>query len=273
MERKKLVLTVVLIIVAVTAIVVISLPFIAGRLFSRVEQVKDPVQAKANGEKLLGDSRVVLAVGAHPDDLEYYTGGTLAVLADRGKTVIGVLSADNSNIQARRRAEARKAAAILGYKPLFLGHYERGFNGGLSKKDQAEIRRELVKIIKKYEVDTVLAYDYADQGPVYHHIDHIVTGREAQAAAKEAGVKDVYLYFSADPDTTVDISSVLDKKSEGMAAHVSQHNKWYMAPLRLIFGWAQPARSTGSGEGRSTGTGTATSDDRRFGNTESFRRL
>ncbi|MFA5867423.1 MAG: PIG-L deacetylase family protein [Actinomycetota bacterium] len=273
MGRKKRVLTAVMITVAVIAFIILLLPVAAGRLFSRVEEVKDPVKAKANGRQLLKDARVVLAVGAHPDDLEYYTGGTLAVLAAEGKTVIGVLSADKSNIQATRRAESRKAASLLGYKPLFMGHFERGFNGGLSDKDRAEIRRELKDIIKKYKVDTVLAYDYADQGPVYHHIDHIVTGREARAAAKEAGVKNVYLYFSASPDTTVDISSVVAKKSEAMAAHVSQRNKWYMAPLRLIFGWAQPARSAGNGDTQGEATGTATSDDHRFGNTESFRRL
>ncbi len=273
MGRKKHVLTVVLILVAVIALMVILLPVVAGRLFSRVEQVKDPVKAKANGEKMVKDSRVVLAVGAHPDDLEYYTGGTLGVLAAEGKTVIGVTAADKSMIQAIRRQEGRKAAGILGYRPIFLGHPERDFEGGLKAKDKTEIRQELKDIIKKYKVDTVIAYDYADQGPLYNHIDHITVGREAQAAAKEAGVKKVYLYFSADPNTTVDVTAVLAKKSAAMAAHVSQHTKWYMAPLRLLIGWAQPARSAGNGGTQGAATGTAASDDHRFGNTESFRKL
>lgn len=273
MGRKKRVLTVVLVIIAVIAIIVVLLLTVSSRLFSREVTVKSPAQARVNGERLLKDSKVILAVGAHPDDLEYYTGGTLGVLAAEGKAVIGVLAADKSYIQATRRAEARQAASILGYKPLFLGHAERDFEGGLTAKDKAEIRQELKDIIKKYKVDTVLAYDYADQGPLYHHVDHIVTGEEAQAAAKEAGVKNVYLCFSADPNTTVDVSSVLTKKSEAMAAHVSQHTKWYMAPLRLLFGWAQPARPVGGGGTQGTATGTATSDNHNFGNTESFRRL
>lgn len=273
MGRKKKVLKITLIVIAVLVIAAVLLVVAAGRLLDRTITVKNPAQAKINGQRLLKDSKVILAVGAHPDDLEYYTGGTLGVLAAEGKTVIGVLSADKSYIQATRRAEARKAAGILGYKPLFLGHAERDFENGITAKDKAEIQQEIAAIIKKYKVDTVLAYDYADQGPLYHHVDHIATGEAAQAAAKETKVKNVYLYFSADPNTTVDVRSVVAKKSDAMAAHVSQHTKWYMTPLRLLFGWMQPARSASSGGNQSAATSTATSDDHNFSNTESFRKL
>jgi LmbE family N-acetylglucosaminyl deacetylase len=277
MGRKRRVLKIALIAIAAIAVLLVVLVFAAGRLLDRTVVVKNPAQAKANGERLLKDSKVILAVGAHPDDLEYYTGGTLGTLAAEGKTVIGVLSVDKSYIQETRRAEARQAAGILGYKPLFLGHAERDFENGITAKDKAEIQQELETIIKKYKVDTVLAYDSADQGPVYHHIDHILTGEAAQAAAKEAGVKNVYLYFSADPNTTVDVKSVITKKSEAMAAHVSQHTKWYMTLLRPLFGWLQPTRSTSGASTQANTTNTATptaaSDDHHFGNTESFRKL
>ncbi len=266
-------LKVVLIVIAVVLFLLVAVVIASGLLFSRGNRSLATPKTRANGTKMLKDAKVVMAVGAHPDDLEYYTGGTLGVLAAKGKTVIGVLSADKSYIQSTRRAEARKAAGILGYKPVFLGHPERDFEGGLTAKDKSEIRQELKDLIKKYKVDTVIAYDYADQGPLYHHVDHIATGKEAQAAAKETGVENVYLYFSADPNTTIDVSSVLTKKSEAMAAHVSQHTKWYMAPLRLLFGWAQPAKPAGGAGTQGVASGTATSDDHNFGNTESFRKL
>lgn len=262
-----------LIIIAVAIIAMALLVVIASQLADRTVKVKNLAQAKANGERLLKDSKIILAVGAHPDDLEYYTGGTLGVLAAEGKTVIGVLSADKSRIQSTRRAEVRVAAGIIGYKPVFLGHPERDFEGGLSDKDKAEIRKELKDIIRKYNVDTVLAYDYAEQAPIYHHVDHIATGKEAQAAAREAGVKHVYLYSSGAPNTIVSISSVTDKKSAAMAAHVSQHNKWYFAPLRLFFSWARPAWSDSGEETQGAATSTAASDNHNFGNTESFRKL
>lgn len=260
----------VLVVIAVLAIgLLVALPYTASRLFNRINSVANPDEAKARGRELLKESKVIVAVGAHPDDLEYYTGGTLGVLAAEGKMVIGVISADKSPIQETRRAEMRKAADILGYKAIFLNHPDRG----LTRTDRTEIREQIKEIIKKYHADTVIAYDYADQGPMYHHVDHIATGQEAQAAARETGIKNVYLYFSADPNTAIDISSVLTKKSEAMAAHVSQHSKPYMAPLRWLFGWIRPAGSANTTRSQSAATGTATADDHFFGDTEYFRKL
>lgn len=269
MERKTRVLTVLVIIAALTIGLLVALPYAASRLFNRINGVENPGEAKARGREFLKESKVIVAVGAHPDDLEYYTGGTLGVLAAEGKTVIGVISADKSPIQETRRAEMRKAAEILGYRAVFSDHPDRG----LTPTDRSEIREQIKEIIKKYNADTVIAYDYADQGPVYHHIDHIATGMEAQAAAREAGIDNVYLYFSADPNTSIDISGVLTKKSEAMAAHVSQHSKPLMAPLRWLFGWMLPRGSAETAGNRNTATSTATADDHFFGDTEYFRKL
>lgn len=243
-------------IIGILIVLLASLPIAANLLFRRATSVADIDEARANGRRLLKESKVVVAVGAHPDDLEYYTGGTLGTLAKEGVTVVGVISADLSPIQETRRAEQRKAAKILGYDHVvFLNHPDRG----LKDKDKAEIRRQIKDIIEKYNADTVIAYDYADQGPVYHHIDHILTGKEAQAAAEETGVKHVYLYFSANPNTAVDISGVIEKKSEAMAAHASQRNKWWLAPIRLIFGMGRPSDTS--------------RNEPFFGNTEYFRKL
>ena len=269
MERKTRVLTVLVIVAALTIGLLVALPYAASRLFNRINSVENPGAAEAKGRELLKESKVIVAVGAHPDDLEYYTGGTLGVLAAEGKTVIGVISADKSPIQETRRVEMRKAAGILGYKAIFLDHPDRG----LTRTDRTEIREQIKEIIKKYHADTVIAYDYVDQGPMYHHVDHIATGQEAQAAARETSIKNVYLYFSADPNTAIDISSVLEKKSAAMAAHVSQHSKPYLVPLRFLFSWMRPAGSANTTGSQSTATGTATADDHFFGDTEYFRKL
>lgn len=238
-----------LITLAIIVVIVAAVMAAAQMMFSRMNAVKDPVRAAANGRVFLEESNVIIAVGAHPDDLEYYTGGTLATLSSKGKKVIGVLSADKSVIQETRRREAAEAAGILGYEPVFLGHPEREYGEGLTDSERTKMRRELKALIKKYGADTVIAYDYADQGPLYHHIDHIITGEEAQAAADEAGVKNVYLYYSANPDVSVDISEVADKKTQAMAAHKSQHDKWWSGPLRLMFGWfrSDDSRDTAPG--------------------------
>jgi LmbE family N-acetylglucosaminyl deacetylase len=253
-----------LIIIAVIIVIILILVLLvagAGVLFSRAGRVANPTQAKANGEDLIKNSRVVIAVGAHPDDLEYYTGGTLGTLAEAGKKVIGVTVCDLGVIQATRRAEGTKAAKVLGYRPIFLGFPERDYKGsrGLTEEQRVRVRADILAIVKKYHADTVIAYDSADQAPIYHHVDHIRTGVEVQAAAREAGVKRVFLYSTGDPNTQVDVKGAQLKKGQAIAAHVSQQNRGWIKFFRTVFGWLPFARPGGSAPGLT--------------NTESFRKL
>jgi N-acetylglucosamine malate deacetylase 1 len=252
---------IILIIVAIIVLIIIGLLFVASRMFSRNDAASNTPEAIARGSAMIKNAKVVVAVGAHPDDLEYYTAGTLGTLAAAGKQVIGVTATDLSDIQATRRAEGTKAARILGYTPIFLGHPERDYKGsrGLSEKDRRAIRAEVLAIIKKYHADTLIAYDSIDQAPLYHHVDHIATGVEAQAAAKEAGIKSIYLYSSGDPNTRVDISSMTVKKGQAVAAHASQQDRRWIKFARTYLGWVRPF-------GGKNG-------EHFFGNSESFRKI
>ena len=63
--------------------------------------------------------KTVLAVGAHPDDLELGVGGTLARLSRAGARVVMAVVSIPNNLKARQN-EARKAAEILGCEVRFL---------------------------------------------------------------------------------------------------------------------------------------------------------
>lgn len=257
--RKPKVLKIILIFIAVIVLVLVGLVFAASRLFNRNDSASDNPAARARGAEMIKNSKVIIVVGAHPDDLEYYTGGTLGTLAGEGKTVVGVLTADLSDIQKIRRTEAVKAAKTLGYIPVFLGHPERDYNGGLTDADKQEIRSEVKALINKYDADTLITYDSYDQAPIYHHVDHIVTGIEAQAAAEETGLENVYLYSSGHPNTRVDISSATAKKTEAISFHESQQNRRWIRLVRILFGWTRP--------------GGDENEQRFFGNSESFRKI
>jgi len=71
----------------------------------------------------------VLALGAHPDDLEIFMFGTMAAYATQGAELIFAIATDGAKggkgapgtLVRARREEARAAAALLGVTPHFLG--------------------------------------------------------------------------------------------------------------------------------------------------------
>jgi LmbE family N-acetylglucosaminyl deacetylase len=96
----------------------------------------------------------ILAIAAHPDDIESWCAGTLAQACDAGLTVRFLLvtageqgSADPSDTQAtvalRREAEARAAAAILGIVELVCLHYPDG-----EVENTRMLRSDLVRWIR-----------------------------------------------------------------------------------------------------------------------------
>src|SRR5690606_35523894 len=70
----------------------------------------------------------LLAIGAHPDDLEIYLFGTLAAAQARGAELVLAIATDGSRggtldpaaLRAMRRKEAVAAAGVLGLEPRFL---------------------------------------------------------------------------------------------------------------------------------------------------------
>jgi len=97
------------------------------------------------------DRKVALAVGAHPDDVEFMMAGTLALLADTGykchiHTVAngncGTATHTHGEIIRLRRQEAHNAAAVIGaaYHPGFVNDIEILYEEGLLRKVTALVR-------------------------------------------------------------------------------------------------------------------------------------
>jgi len=178
----------------------------------------------------------ILAIGAHPDDVELGCGATIAKEIFLGKKV-GILDLTRGELGTRGSAgirddEAKKAAEILKISIRENLAFADGFFVN-DKKHQLEV----IKIIRKYKPTVVLCNAIDDR-----HIDHpkgsklvsdacflsglVKIETELNGARQEAWrPKQVYHYIqwkNLEPDFVVDVSGFIETKLKAVKAYSSQ---------------------------------------------------
>ncbi|HSS51306.1 MAG TPA: bacillithiol biosynthesis deacetylase BshB1 [Thermoanaerobaculia bacterium] len=172
----------------------------------------------------------VLAVGAHPDDVELGCGGTLARLASEGRAT-GILHLTRGERGTRgtpeeRQAEAEAAAAALGAKALdFLDCGDGGLRTGPAEEDS------LIAKLREWRPDLVLAPTPHDRHP-----DHTRAHQLVEAACFYAGLRHrgegepfrpaaMFAYMQHDlfaPSFIVDVTASWEAKLASLRAYRSQ---------------------------------------------------
>ena len=187
-----------------------------------------PAEALSRGQDLLS-KKTVLAIVAHPDDLEWYIGGTLKRLADNGANVQVIVATDGEggpnrtkspNLAATRRAEQAAAGRINGYTRIYsLALPDRGAS------QDPRFLPEVTRIYNEVKPDAVFAFDPAYPSLPYLHVDHQGSAREFLKFwdTLAPGKPPVYLFQTRRPDAAVDISAVIGTKAQALAQHVSQN--------------------------------------------------
>lgn len=178
----------------------------------------------------------ILAIGAHPDDVELGCGATVAKEIAAGKKV-GILDLTRGELGTRgtpeiREQEAKAAAAILGVEVRENLGISDGFFTN-SKENQLKI----IEVLRKYQPDIVLCNAVDDR-----HIDHGKGAKLASDACFLSGLrrietthngqqqqawrpKLVYHYIqwkNLEPDFVVDVGDFIKKKEEAVFAYTSQ---------------------------------------------------
>jgi LmbE family N-acetylglucosaminyl deacetylase len=191
------------------------------------------------------DKADVLVIMAHPDDPEFSSGATIARLVKEGKKVVYVIctagdkgSADRMMTPARlveiRMAEQRAAAAVLGVADvIFLGHPDQALEA------DAELRKELVRLIREYRPDLVITHS-PYQRYIWWHRDHRQCGEAAMDAIfpyardhmaypdllargyEPHKVNEVWLAGAEDANYKSDITGTFPLKVEAVKCHRSQ---------------------------------------------------
>ncbi len=173
----------------------------------------------------------VLAIGAHPDDIELGCGGTLLRLSEHGYRV-GAVDLTGGELGTRgtmeqRLEEATRAARAL--QLLFrqnLGWPDGGLEAG------SEWRLELIRLIRQTRPEMLVTHS------PFGHPDHRVAAGLVKDAAHHAGLAKIetgqkrhrpskiaaWLEYTqpAVPDVVVDISEVFERKEEAVRLFASQ---------------------------------------------------
>jgi len=133
--------------------------------------------------------KAVLGVAAHPDDLDYYAGGSLAAFAKQGAKVYYLVLTDGAKgsddpaltpeqVRDLRRDEQRASAKLLGADDVFFCDFPGG-----ALANNRDTQREVAKAIRKVKADVVISFDpsvlyFAEAGQI-NHPDHRVAGQVA----------------------------------------------------------------------------------------------
>jgi LmbE family N-acetylglucosaminyl deacetylase len=192
--------------------------------------------------------RRVVAIAAHPDDLDFGCAGTLALWASRGcqVTELIVTSGDKGfqderpleEKQEMREREQRAAARELGVKDVRFLRFPDG-----EVENTPGLRREIVRALRHVRPDVVVSFDpanFAFDNFYRYHPDHRAVALAAYDALYPAvGNRNFFpellteglephrpeaVWFSGTthPDAWIDISATIDRKVAALRAHRSQ---------------------------------------------------
>ena len=165
----------------------------------------------------------ILAIGAHPDDIELGCGGTLLKTSKQGHNIfMYTLTRGGSSGQVIRRSnELVNSAKLIGATSLWIDDYEDS-----NLYPTKELINSIEFFIKKTKADVIYTHTSQD-----NHHDH----RSIAEATKEAGRFSPNIFAYENPSTRhfnptmyYDISDVIEEKVNLIKLHGSQESKNFL---------------------------------------------
>ena len=174
----------------------------------------------------------ILAIGAHPDDIEIFMYGVLSIFSKRNDEISMIVATDggagsvltNENLSEIRKKETMEALKTFGI-PIFLGYLD----GELST--QIDIISTLKKHIDSVNPDLIITHPPED-----YHSDH----RSLSYYVREsAGFKYPVLFCETlmgvnfNPNIYIDISAYFKDKSKAILKHKSQKPEKFLKAIEI----------------------------------------
>ena len=188
----------------------------------------------------------VLVVIPHPDDAEFWCGGTIARWVGQGASVDYLLCTDggkgtsdrqvtSGDLAVIREAEQEQAARLLGVRDVVMLHYPDG-----ELEDTGDFRKAVVRQIRRVQPEVVICPEPYRKNLAWHR-DHRIAGQVTLDAVfpgardhlhflelwKQEGLEPhktgtVLFWGSEQPDTHIDISNSIGAKVKAVLVHQSQ---------------------------------------------------
>lgn len=191
----------------------------------------------------------ILAVSAHPDDMELESGGTIAKFASKGYEIYHLILTsgykDSVSISVKqRRDEAEEVANILGIKEVIFFDYQ-----------DTELTAS-GKVISQVDelVNTIKPTIYISHHPFDSHQDHKAASEIMFAVCRQGRVKNLLSgsplpyrpnIFAFRPQFFVDITETIETKISAIRAYGSQYEKFggeklieCITAMAKNYGWA-----------------------------------
>jgi len=195
--------------------------------------------------------KIVLAIGAHADDIDFGAAGSLAVWSGHGAEIHYLVLTDGSKgtsdqamtteqLVATRQAEQHEASQLIGAKDVHFLAYEDSM-----LEVTHDLKKDICRVIRQIRPDTVVVMDptvvyVADQGMI-NHPDHRAAGQATldavyPLARDHLSFPDLVQAEHLDPHKVehlllinpekqnyyIDITSTLERKIEALGCHHSQ---------------------------------------------------
>jgi LmbE family N-acetylglucosaminyl deacetylase len=165
----------------------------------------------------------ILAIGAHPDDIELGCGGLLIKAAREGHDVYmytvtrGAVAGDPK----QRTAELKRSAKFIGAKQLWIDNFE---DSRLSVT--SDLINHIEHFINKANPDVILTHSHGD----IHHDHRAIATATTEAARFNSNILsyEIPLSRNFDPKVFYDISDVVYEKVELIEIFWSQQSKLYL---------------------------------------------
>jgi len=180
----------------------------------------------------------ILAVGAHPDDIEVHCAGTLALYAQRGDKVtmaiatngeVGHPNLPNEEVAKIRYEEQKQSAVVIGAEVIWMGFKDQDLFDG------HETRLAFINMVRKVKPDLIITHweqdyssDHNTTGRIIQDINTMVTvpNIKTEYPPCENAPATIFMDTASGvgflPEEYVDITSTFSIKQEMFSKHKSQ---------------------------------------------------